>query len=314
MSEISLRALRLAFLDHKSGSNWPATSPMASMPVVAVRWDGGFLDGLSISLSEDLNVLIGGPGSGKSTVIESLRYALEVDPTGSRAEEDHEELIRTSSEPARRSPSWSVTPARHWPLRDRAYRSPSCSRPQGWKWSAPGACSCRLASTTRDLQSAGGVWDRRRCATSHGPVEAIPTGGQRSLRALKGLVDDLTTNRGRLLRSMRKSAATTNGWAPCPEWKSPGSLPQSGRGDQPSDQNRLVSERQMLNEADENLEPIAQLIEDLEVALPPTQFPNRRRRTEGGGGPRPGPQSGPGNPWQRGTTSPRSGRKSDRGG
>ena len=117
MSEISLRALRLAFLDHKSRIKLASDEPHGEHArIVAVRWDGGFLDGLSISLSEDLNVLIGGPGSGKSTVIESLRYALEVDPTGSRAEEDHEELIRNVVGTGATISVLVITPARHWPL------------------------------------------------------------------------------------------------------------------------------------------------------------------------------------------------------
>jgi hypothetical protein len=95
MSEVSLRALRMAFLDAESRVR------LASDPrhgeharIEAVRWQGGFLDGLSVSLSEDLSVLIGGPGAGKSTVIESLRFALDIPPTGKDAKGDHEGIVR----------------------------------------------------------------------------------------------------------------------------------------------------------------------------------------------------------------------------
>ena len=76
MSEISMRALRLAFLDNESRVKLAGDAPM-----------------------EDLNVLIGGPGSGKSTVIESLRYALEVPRRldGRR----YSSLTRHGPEPAR---------------------------------------------------------------------------------------------------------------------------------------------------------------------------------------------------------------------
>ena len=38
--------------------------------VIGIRWEGGFLDDVKVRLNESLNVLIGGRGSGKSTVIE----------------------------------------------------------------------------------------------------------------------------------------------------------------------------------------------------------------------------------------------------
>tara|TARA_R110002074_G_scaffold144601_1_gene292415 strand:+ start:312 stop:2144 length:1833 start_codon:yes stop_codon:yes gene_type:complete len=40
--------------------------------------EGGFLDGLDLSFSEGLNVLIGGRGTGKSSIIELIRYCFDV--------------------------------------------------------------------------------------------------------------------------------------------------------------------------------------------------------------------------------------------
>lgn len=42
-----------------------------------LRFHGGYLDGVSIELSAHLNAVIGGRGTGKSTLIECLRYALD---------------------------------------------------------------------------------------------------------------------------------------------------------------------------------------------------------------------------------------------
>ena len=42
-----------------------------------MTWQGGFLDGCRLPLNENLNVLVGGGGTGKSTVVESLRDVLE---------------------------------------------------------------------------------------------------------------------------------------------------------------------------------------------------------------------------------------------
>ncbi len=59
----------------------------------AISWTGGFLDGVSIPISSDLTALIGGPGTGKSTVIESLRYALGLTPIGKDATRDHKSFV-----------------------------------------------------------------------------------------------------------------------------------------------------------------------------------------------------------------------------
>lgn len=48
--------------------------------------EGGFLDGLDLRFHDGLNVLIGGRGTGKSSVIELIRYCLDV--RGSSSEED----------------------------------------------------------------------------------------------------------------------------------------------------------------------------------------------------------------------------------
>jgi PHP family Zn ribbon phosphoesterase len=58
-----------------------------------ISWTGGFLDGVTIPLSSDLTALIGGRGTGKSTVIESLRYAFGLTPIGEDATKDHSAIV-----------------------------------------------------------------------------------------------------------------------------------------------------------------------------------------------------------------------------
>lgn len=41
---------------------------------------GGYLDGLSVNFSENLATIIGGRGTGKSTLISAIRYALDMEP------------------------------------------------------------------------------------------------------------------------------------------------------------------------------------------------------------------------------------------
>ncbi len=81
----SVEGLRQAFLDPGSRIRHPDRFDLANRDRIAsVRWDGGFLSGGEIDLSEQLTCLIGGKGTGKSTVIESLRFALEAgEPTDS---------------------------------------------------------------------------------------------------------------------------------------------------------------------------------------------------------------------------------------
>jgi hypothetical protein len=95
MSEVSLSGLRQAFLDPESRIRLATDPPpIERTEITAVRWDGGFLDGAILHLSDDLNVLIGGRGAGKSTVVESVRYALDLEPIGEDARQNHEGIVR----------------------------------------------------------------------------------------------------------------------------------------------------------------------------------------------------------------------------
>ena len=94
MSEMSLEGLRQAFLD--PGSRIRLNSdpePEDHAELVSLAWKGGFLDGVEIPLNPNLNVLIGGRGAGKSTIIESLRYALGLEPVGEEARKAHQGIV-----------------------------------------------------------------------------------------------------------------------------------------------------------------------------------------------------------------------------
>jgi predicted ATPase len=95
MSDVSVEALRQAFLDPQSRirlNSDPAPEPHAEF--LAVSWEGGFLGDTSVHFNPNLNVLVGGRGTGKSTMIESLRYAVGLDPLGEEARKAHEGVIR----------------------------------------------------------------------------------------------------------------------------------------------------------------------------------------------------------------------------
>ena len=97
MSEVSIEGLRQAFLD--PGSRIRLNPQLGKMEtedhaeLVAMAWGGGFLDGGAVHFSQNLNVLLGGRGAGKSTIIESARYVLDLDPIGEDARKAHEGIV-----------------------------------------------------------------------------------------------------------------------------------------------------------------------------------------------------------------------------
>jgi len=66
-------ALRIAFEDSDARIRIEEQVPLALPQILGVRFTGGFLDGQAIHLSPNLNCIIGGRGTGKSTTFEALR-------------------------------------------------------------------------------------------------------------------------------------------------------------------------------------------------------------------------------------------------
>lgn len=64
-----------------------------SQRIKEISFAGGFLDGLKIELSEGLSCIIGARGTGKTTVLELVRYALDALPSTSDAERQRIEAL-----------------------------------------------------------------------------------------------------------------------------------------------------------------------------------------------------------------------------
>jgi PHP family Zn ribbon phosphoesterase len=95
MSSVGIEGLRQAFLDPESRIRLLSdeiASPHAEF--LAMSWEGGFLDGTTIHFNENLNVLVGGRGTGKSTIIESIRAVLDLDPKGEEAKKSHSGMLK----------------------------------------------------------------------------------------------------------------------------------------------------------------------------------------------------------------------------
>jgi hypothetical protein len=98
MSEVTIEGLRQAFLDPGSrirlNPRQGKLEPEEHAELVALAWEGGFLDGAAIHFNPNLNVLVGGRGTGKSTVVESIRTVLGLEPAGDEARKAHEGIVR----------------------------------------------------------------------------------------------------------------------------------------------------------------------------------------------------------------------------
>lgn len=95
MQGVSIEGLRQAFLDPASRVRLASDPvPEEHVEIIGAVWQGGFLDGQALHLNENLNVLIGGRGTGKSTVVESLRHVLGLEPLGKEATAAHDGIVK----------------------------------------------------------------------------------------------------------------------------------------------------------------------------------------------------------------------------
>jgi chromosome segregation protein len=94
LGELSFDAVKFALRDPCARVAMEPPEHQASH-IRSIRFDGGILDGQTLSFASELNTLIGIRGSGKSSVLEALRYALDI-PRGEKAQDTRykDELIR----------------------------------------------------------------------------------------------------------------------------------------------------------------------------------------------------------------------------
>ena len=91
---LTLEGLRQAFIDADSrirltllhGDGLP---PLPQPRIVSVKVNGGFFDGLDLEFHPGMNSIIGGKGSGKSLLIELMRFGLSAEATNPEIHKDH---------------------------------------------------------------------------------------------------------------------------------------------------------------------------------------------------------------------------------
>lgn len=98
MSEPSFEGLQTALSDPESRVRL-AHDQKSHTSVDGLQVENGFLEKRHLGFNDNLNCLIGGKGTGKSTIIEHIRYALEDEPGSKSVKEDFESLIEETLAP-----------------------------------------------------------------------------------------------------------------------------------------------------------------------------------------------------------------------
>lgn len=95
MTRPCFESFKLAFQDPESRVRLNSDlSEKYYSRIESLKVTGGYLDGVQIEFSEHLNAVIGGRGTGKSTLLECIRFCLQLKPIGKNAQKQHDEIIK----------------------------------------------------------------------------------------------------------------------------------------------------------------------------------------------------------------------------
>lgn len=97
MTNPCFASFKQAFLDAGSRVRLNSDKPESYASAIEhIRFVGGYLDNVDIELSDHLNAVIGGRGTGKSTLLECIRYAFGLEPKTPNAIKQHKSVIDTN--------------------------------------------------------------------------------------------------------------------------------------------------------------------------------------------------------------------------
>ncbi|AHE98082.1 TrlF family AAA-like ATPase [Thioalkalivibrio paradoxus] len=97
MSRPCFASFKQAFSDPESRVRLNSDRPEHyASAIEGIRFVGGYLDEVDIEFSDHLNALIGGRGTGKSTLLECIRFALDLRPFGQSAQKQHDAVIKAN--------------------------------------------------------------------------------------------------------------------------------------------------------------------------------------------------------------------------
>ena len=270
MSEVSVEGLRQAFLDPVSRIRL-ASDPLPEQHAefVAMAWQGGFLDGARVHLNENLNALIGGRGTGKSTVIESLRYVLALEPLGEDAKKAHEGIIRQVCRSGTKVSLLvrSYRPAKREYLIERTIPNPPVVRDES------GAV---LTLTPTDVISQVEIYGQHEISELANNRDKLTRLLERFMerdvilaRRKSDLVRQLERSRGRLVEVNKELAQIEERLASLPALEEMLKRYQdAGLEEKLKEQSLLVREERVLKTTSERMTPFRELLEQLQRDLP----------------------------------------------
>jgi len=91
---ITLESLRLCFVDRETRVRQPFEYREQNFPTISgLSIKGGFLNGATVPLHTGLNCVLGAKGTGKSLLVEFLRFALDQQPTHGEIKADHDQKL-----------------------------------------------------------------------------------------------------------------------------------------------------------------------------------------------------------------------------
>lgn len=99
ITEPSLEAIKTALKSPDTRIRLKEPQSLQIKSIDSISWDKGFFEGVTVPFNQELTTIIGGRGTGKSTIIESIRYALSITPLTPQISEEHNSLIDAVIEP-----------------------------------------------------------------------------------------------------------------------------------------------------------------------------------------------------------------------
>ena len=270
MAEVSIEGLRQAFLDPVSRIRL-ASDPVPDVhsEFVAMAWEGGFLDGASIRFNENLNVLIGGRGTGKSTVVESIRYVLGLDPLGDESTTAHKGIVANV---LRDGTKVSLLIRSHHPAPSEYLVQRTVPNPPIVRTAAGGTSDLRPG----DIVPGTEVYGQHEISELSKSPERLTRLLDRfvvpepsSTSEKKELQRGLQRNRTRIVEVQRELGTIAEKLAALPGLEERlARFQEAGVEEQLQDRSRLVTEERVLKTAGERVDPFDTLLTDLRKRLP----------------------------------------------
>lgn len=273
MVQPTIEGLRSAFRDPESRVHLPTEPQPAEHPqLVAIGWDGAacHLSGSRLHLNADLNVLVGGRGAGKSTVLESIRFVLGEAPTGPDSIRSHKRIVEDVLQQGTRV--WLVVRSTGVTSRDYLIE-----RVVGGVATVSSRDGQRLDLDPIEAFPGAEIWGQREISelTWEGTarnrlLSRFVTVDRDSVPRKREVAKQLEQNRLSLVRLRQETSDLDDRVAALPALEEQASrYAEAGIEQRLRQQSQLVRERALLDAARERLEPLQALVAALPEAVAP---------------------------------------------